>query len=74
MKKHITFIIGSGFSIHAGFPATSDMNEKLTSIDENDFVFSAMEAYFLNGQKYPNNKFESLLQRKFFIAFRDFYI
>lgn len=74
MKKHITFIIGSGFSINAGFPTTSDINEKLTSIDENDFVYSAMEAYFLNGQKYPNNKFERILQRRFFIAFRDFYI
>lgn len=74
MEKHVTFIIGSGFSIHAGFPTTSQINKRLTSTIESDFVYSAMEAYYLNGESYPNNAFESLLQRKYFIAFKDFYI
>jgi hypothetical protein len=44
-----SFLLGSGFSVPAGYPTTAEMNAKLGKIDASEIgVHSSREAWFLN--------------------------
>jgi hypothetical protein len=67
--KHISFILGAGFSEPAKYPLRKELNEKLNSIKNNDiFLNTALNAGFLNSKIDPNswaNSNEKLFTQKF---------
>jgi len=71
--KHISFLLGSGFSIPDGYPPTSQINERLKKINADEIhIHSDMSARFLNGEHNPNSYSRS--EEKLFIQrFLEFY-
>lgn len=73
--KQISFLIGSGFSIPEGISSANKINSKLSNINANDFYFGTDQSagFLLPGQKYPNNEFEHLKERRFVEELIKFY-
>jgi hypothetical protein len=71
--KHISLLLGSGFSVPDGYPTTSQINEKLKYIKQNDIhIHSEGSAWFLNGTNDPNSW--SREEQKLFVQrFLEFY-
>ncbi len=73
MKKKISFLIGSGFSVPEGLPSVQKLNERLSKIDENEiFIHTDQTAFFLNGQEDPN-RWSKKIERYFVQEFLEFY-
>jgi hypothetical protein len=69
----ISFLIGAGFSIPAGYPKTEDINRRLKQIYENDiFISTDGAAYFADGKIDPN-AFQTENERLFIQEFLRFY-
>ena len=64
--KNISFLIGSGFSVPAGYPTTTRINERLGKIDASGIsIHTSGDARFLNEQADPNADWMRVEQRKF---------
>jgi len=67
--KHLSFLLGSGFSIPDGYPTTTQINERLKKINADEIhIHSDMSAWFLNGAENPNawsRKEEKIFIQKF---------
>ena len=73
MEK-ISFLLGSGFSVPAGYPTASELNKRLRCINQSEIcVHSGREAFFLNGQKDLNASIMGVEQRLFVQEFLEFY-
>jgi len=72
--KNISFLIGSGFSVPEGFPTTSQINEKLKSIDASNIcIHTSGDVWFLNGSTDPNADWMRVEERKFIQEFLEYY-
>lgn len=72
--KSISFLIGSGFSVPAGYPTTTRLNERLGKIDYSEIcIHTSGNARFLNGEADPNAHWMRIEQRKFVQEFLEFY-
>lgn len=72
--KNISFLIGSGFSVPAGYPTTTRLNERLGKIDSSEIcIHTSGDARFLNGHTDPNAHWMRIEQRKFVQKFLEFY-
>jgi hypothetical protein len=72
--KNISFLIGSGFSVPAGYPTTTSLNERLRKIDASEIsIHTSGDARFLNGRTDPNARWMRIEQRKFVQMFLEFY-
>lgn len=73
MRKKISFLVGSGFSIPEGLPGVSDLNKRLSKIDESEIlIHTDQTAIFLNGQV-DNNRWSRSEERLFLQEFLEFY-
>lgn len=73
MKK-LSLLIGSGFSVPAGYPTTSKLNLRLCTIVASEIcVHTSREAWFLNGQPDPNASWMGVEERVFVQEFLAFY-
>ncbi|MCI0330016.1 MAG: SIR2 family protein [candidate division Zixibacteria bacterium] len=69
----VSFLIGSGFSVPAGYPTTKNINKKLQRINASEIcVSSNRQAWFLNDQPDPNSWINAE-QRQFVQEFLEFY-
>lgn len=72
--KNISFLIGSGFSVPAGYPTTTRLNERLGKIDASEIcIHTSGDSRFLNGETDPNAHWMRIEQRKFVQKFLEFY-
>ena len=72
--KNISFLIGSGFSVPAGYPTTTTLNERLGKINVTEIsIHTSGAARFLNGETDPNAGWMRVEQRKFVQKFLEFY-
>jgi len=72
--KNISFLIGSGFSVPAGYPTTTEMNGRLGRIDHSEiYIHTCGSAHFLNGESDPNAHHMRIEQKKFIQEFLEFY-
>jgi len=70
----VSLLIGSGFSVPAGCPSTSQINQRLAKIDEAEIcVHHSGDAGFLNGAKDPNAAWMRTEERHFVQEFLEFY-
>lgn len=70
----ISFIIGSGFSIPAGYPSTAELNRRLSKIDSTEImIHSDCSAWFHPEDKPPNAKWMRKEERAFVQEFLQFY-
>jgi hypothetical protein len=54
-KKNISFLLGSGFSVPAGYPTTTELNKRLCKIDASEIHIGLDKtASFLFGEPDPN--------------------
>lgn len=73
MKKTVSILLGSGFSIPEGLPTVNDINKRMSKIDESEImIHSSMRAIFLNGQK-DENRWSRSEERLFVQEFIEFY-
>ncbi len=73
MRKSVSFLFGSGFSIPAGLPGVQQLNQRLSKIDESEiWVHSSMIAGWCHGQE-DVNKHMSWQPRYFLQDFLEFY-
>lgn len=71
--KNISFLLGSGFSVPDGYPTTSQINNRLKSINQNEIhIHSSGSAWFLNGQE-DLNSWSREEQKLFVQRFLEFY-
>ena len=71
--KHLSFLLGSGFSVPDGYPTTSQINNRLKSISQNEIhIHSSGSAWFLNGQV-DRNAWSRTEQKLFVQRFLEFY-
>jgi hypothetical protein len=69
-----SFLLGSGFSVPAGYPTMAEMNAKLENIDASEIgVHTSREAWFLNRKADPNTSFTGKQERNFVHEFLLFY-
>lgn len=72
--KSISFLIGSGFSVPAGLPTTTQMNERLKRINADEIcIHTSGDAWFLHGESDPNAHWMRVEQREFVQEFLQFY-
>lgn len=72
--KNISFLIGSGLSVPAGYPTTTKLNERLGKIDSSEIcIHTSGNAWFLNGAADPNAHWMRIEERKFIQEFLEFY-
>lgn len=72
--KNISFLIGSGFSVPAGYPTTSEMNQRLGSINMEEIcIHTSGNAWFLNRGTDPNAHTMRVNERRFVQDFLEFY-
>jgi len=72
--KKISFLLGSGFSVPAGYPTAKELNEKLTRIRADEIcIHTSRHAWFLNGQTDPNAGWMGVEERAFVHEFLCFY-
>jgi hypothetical protein len=72
--KSISFLIGSGFSVPAGLPTTTQMNERLKRINSDEIcIHTSGDAWFLKGESDPNAHLMGVKERKFVQEFLEFY-
>lgn len=72
--KSISFLIGSGFSVPAGLPTTTQMNERLKRISAEEIsIDTSGDAWFLHGETDPNAHWMTVEQRRFVQEFLQFY-
>lgn len=71
--KHLSFLLGSGFSIPDGYPPTSQINNRLKEIDQNEIhIHTSGSAWFLNGQE-DRNAWSRTEEKLFVQRFLEFY-
>ncbi len=71
--NHFSFLLGSGFSVPDGYPTTSQINNRLKSINQNEIhIHSSGSAWFLNGQD-DQNSWSRKEQKLFVQRFLEFY-
>ncbi len=72
--KHVSLIIGSGFSVPDGMKTVGQINETLTGLEEKDiYIHSDMTLILLNGQEKPEFPIHRGDER-FFVQFIQWYI
>lgn len=72
--KNISFLIGSGFSVPAGYPTTSEMNQRLGIINMSEIcIHTNGDAWFLNGDVDQNADHMKVNERRFVQEFLKFY-
>ena len=72
--ENIAFIIGSGFSVPAGFPTTAKINERLKKIDVSEICkHTSGGVWFLNGDKDLNSHLTGVEEKAFIQEFIEFY-
>jgi hypothetical protein len=72
--KNVSFLIGSGFSVPAGYPTATKLNNRLRKIDASKIrIDTSGDAMFLEGQNDPNAHWMRVEQRKFVEEFLQFY-
>lgn len=70
----MSFLIGSGFSVSAGYPTTTKMNKRLRKIDASEIcVHTSREAWFLNGQSDLNASWMGVEERHLVQELLEFY-
>ncbi len=73
MRKTISMLLGSGFSIPVGLPSVKQLNKKLGKIDESEIlIHTDQHAMFLNGQP-DNNRWSRRYERIFLQEFLEYY-
>jgi len=73
MTAPISILTGSGFSVPDGLPTVSQLNQRLSNIQESEiFIGSDQTAFFLNGQL-DNNRWEKSDERVFMQDFLEYY-
>jgi len=73
MKPIISLLLGSGFSIPEGLPSTSQLNKRMSKIDESEIlIHTDQTAMFLHGQHDPN-RWSGRDERFFLQEFLEFY-
>lgn len=73
MKPIISLLLGSGFSIPEGLPSTSQLNKRMSKIDEGEIlIHTDQTAMFLHGQHDPN-RWSGRDERFFLQEFLEFY-
>jgi hypothetical protein len=71
--QHVSFLLGSGFSIPDGYPPTTQINNCLKAINQNAIhIHTSGSAWFLNGQDDPNS-WSKEEQKLFVQRFLEFY-
>ncbi len=72
-KPNFSLLTGSGFSIPEGLPGVSNLNDRLSKIDESEiYIHTDMRAMFLNGQPDPNARL-GRIDRLLIQEFLEFY-
>lgn len=70
----ISFLIGSGFSIPAGFPSTKQINKKFSSLKGTEiFIHTDMTARFIEPEKKPDNPRLQYVEEVFIERFVKYY-
>ncbi len=73
-ERIISFLLGSGFSVPAGYPTTSVLNQRLGRIDVSEIsIHTSGNASFLNGEIDLNAEWMGLDERRFVQEFLEFY-
>jgi hypothetical protein len=71
--KHFSFLLGSGFSVPANYPTTSQLNQRLKKINETELhIHTDMSAWFLNGEV-DRNSWSKKNEKIFVQKFLEFY-
>ena len=71
--ENISFLVGSGFSVPAGYPTTKDLNERFSKIDASEIcIQNDGFARFLDGESDPNPDMRPT-ERRFVQEFLRFY-
>lgn len=53
--QHLSFLLGAGFSVAAGYPTAKKINERLSNLTANEIdIHSSGTAWFNNGKPNPN--------------------
>ena len=53
--QHLSFLLGAGFSVAAGYPTAKELNQRLSNLKANEIdIHSSGEAWFNNGKPNPN--------------------
>lgn len=73
MRNTISFLVGSGFSIPEKIKGVSELNSRLSKIDESEIlIHTSQVAFFLRGQADPN-RWSNMDERLFLQEFLEFY-
>jgi hypothetical protein len=73
MKPIISLLLGSGFSIPEGLPSTSQLNQRMSMIGEDEIlIHTDQTAIFLNGQE-DRNRWSGRDERLFLQEFLKYY-
>lgn len=73
MRKNVSFLLGSGFSIPAGIPGVPQLNVRFSEVPENEImIHSSMTVIRLNGLE-DNNRWMNWDQRLFVQELLEFY-
>lgn len=76
MKKaeKISFLLGSGFSVPAGYPTATELNKRLSTIRAGEIcIHTSLHAWFLDGKTDPNAGWMGVEERSFVEEFLNFY-
>ncbi len=73
--KHISFLIGSGFSVPAGYPTTTELNERLRKIDASEICIEndGSARFLYDGEVDPNADWTNVTEKQFVQEFLTFY-
>jgi hypothetical protein len=73
--KNISFLLGSGFSVPAGYPTTTKLNERLCKIDTSEICIEndGSARFMYDGEVDPNADWTNVTEKKFVQEFLTFY-
>lgn len=73
--EHISFLLGAGFSVPAGYPTAREINGALSSLCEKDLSAHTNGAYWMNiGKPGPSDWFTRSNEKQFYIRLLNHYI
>lgn len=63
-KAQVSFLLGAGFSVPAGYPTASKLKEQLLSFDEQNKINSLNREFYMKMEIIPKSNFPIILTEK----------
>lgn len=63
-KAQVSFLLGAGFSVPAGYPTASKLKEQLLSFDEQNKINSLNREFYMKFEIIPKSNFPIILTEK----------